>query len=110
MVDYAQSVIKDKNTDVKAKERVSYASVEVALPHLGFALVVAFLVYLLGYQNNTIASVKHNINVKRAKLIELRMQMDSLKAKQAHILSSGSVIADSEAKKMKVAKNIQIVY
>ncbi len=107
MVDYAQSTVKSQ---VKAKSKASSISLEVAVPQLGFALIIAVFIYVLGYQNSTISQVQHGINIKKARLMELEMQMASLQAKKAHILSSGSIVAESVSKDMKLAKNIQIVY
>ncbi len=107
MVDYAQSAVKSQ---VKVKSKASSVSLEVAVPQFGFALIIAVLIYVLGYQNSTISQVQHGLNIKRARLMELEMQMASLQARRAHILSSGSIVAESVSKNMKLAKNIQIVY
>ncbi len=109
MLDYADNIAKEHfGTQTISKETT--ISIEIPAIWLGFALIVAFLIYVFGYQNSTIEQVKHNINIKKTKLVELRLQMDTLKMKQARIFNSNSIIADCEAKKMTVAKNIQIVY
>ncbi len=109
MVDYAQNVVKG-HSNIKTKSRASSIAVGVAFPQLSFVLIVALLIYVLGYQNNTIEQVQHGINIKKTRLIQLKVQMDSLKAKQARILSSNSIISESKANNMETAKNIQIVY
>ena len=111
MVDYAENVVReDVNVSVAKETAASKAVVWVPFGQLGFVLVAALLIYIIGYQNSTISRAKHGINLKRSRLIQLNLKLDTVEAMRARAMNSNAVIADAENKKMKVAKDIQIVY
>ncbi len=109
MIDYADSLT--KKSEILDKKKESVLSIHIPFPQLAFAILVAVFIYILGYQNNTIAQAKHDINLKKSKLFELQMTVNDLMLKKAKLFNSESVMASCESKHLNMADSdkIQIV-
>ena len=108
MIDYADSVASKE----LAGERSKAFSVSIPISQLSFALIAAFLIYMFGYQNSTIAQAKHDINMKKSKLVELETMVDNLKLQKARLFSSNEIIKQGSADGLCIADSnkIQIVH
>ncbi len=90
MIDYAKVKALEQESvksDVKAK------AISIHPLHLTFIIVLAFLIYALAYQNMSIATTKHNINMKRAILNSLILKQQSLMKYQSKALNLSTILA-----------------
>ncbi len=107
MVDYAQQkVLESQHT----KERVEAAESAIGISLFGFmaVVVVAFLIYVSGYQSMRVSYIQHSINSKKRELASLSVTLMALQAEREKLLSSRVIL--SHTKNLNITKEIQIAY
>ncbi|WP_022670433.1 hypothetical protein [Hippea alviniae] len=104
MMDFAQVKIL---TQDRAKEKEKVRSVAINPLSIASTVIIAIMIYLIGYQNMLISEVKHEINIKKSRLNSLMLERQSLVKTEKSLLNSKAVF-----KNFQIAgpENITIVH
>ncbi|AEA33997.1 hypothetical protein [Hippea maritima] len=107
MYDYANVKIMAQSGEL-AKERTRVRSLRINPVYLVITVSVALFLYIIGYQNISIAQVKHEISKKQIQIHTLMLKQQQLVKKKQQIINYSAVLKD---KKLLYAtdKNIVIV-
>jgi len=89
MIDYARiKALEQENV----KSNVKAKTISVSPLYLSLTILLAFLIYVLAYQNMSIAKTKHSINMKRVVLNNLILKQQSLIKSQSKALNLHNIL------------------